>query len=110
MVITASKELKLKYGALSKSVLEAAGPDIQTACDNNYPSGVDYGDVAATRAYKLHCRFVYFGSLPDWKNTSDNPQQVGRIQFKNSGLNVQVNIFQFFHNIFLCQKPMLCQV
>ncbi|OPL20876.1 poly, partial [Mytilus galloprovincialis] len=76
MVITASKELKLKYGALSKSVLEAAGPDIQTACDNNYPSGVDYGDVAATRAYKLHCRFVYFGSLPDWKNASDNPQQV----------------------------------
>lgn len=76
MVITASKELKLKYGALSKSVLEAAGPDIQTACDNNYPSGVDYGEVAATRAYKLHCRFVYFGSLPDWKNTSDNPQQV----------------------------------
>ncbi|CAC5412107.1 unnamed protein product [Mytilus coruscus] len=76
MVITASKDLKLKYGMLSKSVLDAAGPDIQTACDNNYPSGVDYTEVAATRAYKLHCRFVYFGSLPDWKNTSDNPQQV----------------------------------
>ncbi|CAG2207669.1 unnamed protein product [Mytilus edulis] len=76
MVITGSKDLKLKNRKLSKLVLDAAGLDIQTACDTKYPSGVNYREVAFTRAYKLHCRFVYFGCLPDWKDTSDNPQQV----------------------------------
>ncbi|OPL33487.1 hypothetical protein AM593_03360, partial [Mytilus galloprovincialis] len=76
MVITGSKDLKLKYRKLSRLVLDAAGPDIQTACDIEYPFGVNYREVALTRAYKLHCRLVFFGCLPDWKNTSDNPQQV----------------------------------
>jgi O-acetyl-ADP-ribose deacetylase (regulator of RNase III) len=76
MVVTTSKDLKLKNGMLSKSVLEAAGPSLQSACDNNYPSGVSYGEVLATRGYSLPCKFVYFGCLPDWKNTSDNPQEV----------------------------------
>lgn len=76
MVVTASKDLKLKNGIVSKSVLEAAGDDIQNACDNNYPNGIDNGEIASTRGYKLPCRFVYFVSLPTWNASSNTSQQV----------------------------------
>ena len=45
--------LKLNWGSLSKTVLAAAGPEIQHECTLNYPNGIDYDQMAETSAGRI---------------------------------------------------------
>ncbi|XP_033757735.1 protein mono-ADP-ribosyltransferase PARP14-like isoform X1 [Pecten maximus] len=65
IVNTCSKDLKLSNGAVSSSLLAAAGPQIQAECDQNY-QGIAFGEIAITAGYNLKCQLVCHGSLPRW--------------------------------------------
>ncbi|XP_069140966.1 LOW QUALITY PROTEIN: protein mono-ADP-ribosyltransferase PARP14-like [Argopecten irradians] len=65
IVNTCSKDLKLSNGAVSSSLLAAAGPQMQAECDQNY-QGIQFGEIAVTQGYNLQCHCVCHGSLPGW--------------------------------------------
>ncbi|XP_033756244.1 uncharacterized protein LOC117338989 [Pecten maximus] len=65
IVNTTSTQLKLSQGAVSTSILKAAGQEIQREC-NQYHHGVKWGEVAVTHGYKLKCESVFHGALPEY--------------------------------------------
>lgn len=66
VVNTTSKDLKLGNGAVSASLLKAGGPILQQECDQNYPQGIQHGDIAVTSGGNLYCQSICHGSLPGW--------------------------------------------
>ncbi|XP_056006116.1 protein mono-ADP-ribosyltransferase PARP14-like isoform X2 [Ostrea edulis] len=66
IVNTTSKDLKLGNGAVSASLLKAGGRTLQQECDQNYPNGIQHGEIAVTSGGNLSCQFICHGSLPGW--------------------------------------------
>ncbi|OPL33588.1 hypothetical protein AM593_08322, partial [Mytilus galloprovincialis] len=67
IVNTTSKELKLDHGAVSASLLKNGGPSLQQECSQNYPNGINYGDIAVTSGGNLKCKIVCHGCLNQWR-------------------------------------------
>lgn len=67
LVCNGPENLQLKNGELAESLLEAAGPGLQTECDQKYPQGIQYGDLAITGGHNMKCQFLYLGSIPKWE-------------------------------------------
>ncbi|XP_053407527.1 protein mono-ADP-ribosyltransferase PARP14-like [Mercenaria mercenaria] len=59
IVNSAAPDLQLRRGASSNAILKAAGDRIQQECDQNYPNGIQVGEVAVTSAGKLKCTKVF---------------------------------------------------
>ncbi|XP_062593153.1 protein mono-ADP-ribosyltransferase PARP14-like, partial [Saccostrea cucullata] len=55
IVNTASKDLRLNYGAVSASISKAGGDSIQQECLNKYPDGINPGEIAVTGGGNLAC-------------------------------------------------------
>ncbi|XP_071090725.1 uncharacterized protein [Haliotis cracherodii] len=68
IVNSASPDLQLRNGSLSKSILEAAGVKMQHECEDRYPTGIPAGHFAITGGGKLRCQHVYHTCLPAWKD------------------------------------------
>jgi len=76
IVNTININLDLTNGAVSKSILTAAGPNIQTDCNKNRPANFSAGDIIVTPGHNLPCRFVYHGSIVAWDNGAGGCEQV----------------------------------
>ena len=50
IVNTPSSDLNLDYGVLSKTILQAAGQQLQNECVQNYPNGITLDEIAVTGA------------------------------------------------------------
>ncbi|XP_052771711.1 protein mono-ADP-ribosyltransferase PARP14-like [Mya arenaria] len=59
IVNSASADLKLDRGQSSKAILHAAGESLQAELDNNYPNGIEVGEIAATKSGRMKCRQIY---------------------------------------------------
>ncbi|XP_048249286.1 protein mono-ADP-ribosyltransferase PARP14-like [Haliotis rufescens] len=64
-------ELKVKQadvivsaGALSASILQEAGNKLEKKVKKLYPHGIQVGDLAITKGYKLQCAEIYHTTLP----------------------------------------------
>ncbi|XP_048244612.1 protein mono-ADP-ribosyltransferase PARP14-like isoform X2 [Haliotis rufescens] len=68
IVNSASPDLQLRNGSLSKSILLAAGVEMQHECEDRYPTGIPAGQFAITGGGKLWCQHVYHACLPAWKD------------------------------------------
>ncbi|KAK7108899.1 hypothetical protein V1264_016555 [Littorina saxatilis] len=66
IVNSTSVDLKLKNGAVSKSLLTAAGLQLQEECKAKYPTNLLTGQIAVTSGYGLACKEVYHIALPRW--------------------------------------------
>ena len=66
MVNTTAKNLQLSNGAVSRSILSTAGPQIQTECQQLAPGGIAFGSVIETSGYRLPCSKVYHGACQNW--------------------------------------------
>ncbi|XP_023932230.1 poly [ADP-ribose] polymerase 14-like isoform X2 [Lingula anatina] len=87
IVNTTHQSLNLSNGAVSKSILMTAGPQIQQECSNKYPGGVRFGDVAPTRGYgRLQCKMVYHGACCNYDGGKGQSEQILR-QFIQNCLN-----------------------
>ncbi|XP_071089495.1 protein mono-ADP-ribosyltransferase PARP14-like [Haliotis cracherodii] len=59
IVNTTNKELNLQNaGPVSTAILEAAGPELLSAC-RIYPQGINPGSIVVTPGFKLKCKKVY---------------------------------------------------
>ncbi|XP_071091046.1 protein mono-ADP-ribosyltransferase PARP15-like isoform X2 [Haliotis cracherodii] len=57
-------ELNLRAGALSASILQEAGNKLEKKVKKRYPHGIQLGDFAITKGYKLQCAEIYHATLP----------------------------------------------
>ena len=76
LVNTTGKDLVLSNGQVSKSLLSAAGPQIQEECKKNTPQNFSYGDIVETKGYQLPVKCVYHGACSNWDNGAGNCAQV----------------------------------
>ncbi|VDI56463.1 Hypothetical predicted protein [Mytilus galloprovincialis] len=49
-----------------KSIVNAAGPEILAEIKQKYSDGIEDGEIAAVRGFKLNCKEVYLAALPGW--------------------------------------------
>ena len=73
---TSDKKLDLSKGAVSKSILAAAGAGLQSECQAKYPNGIDFGEVVSTGAHNLSCQQVYHGVCPKWDEGNGRTEKV----------------------------------
>nr|XP_046242508.1 protein mono-ADP-ribosyltransferase PARP14-like isoform X2 [Scatophagus argus] len=69
IVNTISENMNLNQGAVSKAILQAAGPSLQAAVRSE--AGVamlNYGDVIITDGFNLKCQKVFHAVCPFWDN------------------------------------------
>nr|KAG5698672.1 hypothetical protein BaRGS_022560 [Batillaria attramentaria] len=71
VVNTTSPKLELTNGAVSASILDAAGPSLQRECRKKYPQGINPGDVAQTKGHGLVCKEVYHVTLSHWSDDAE---------------------------------------
>ncbi|XP_029985691.1 protein mono-ADP-ribosyltransferase PARP14-like isoform X1 [Sphaeramia orbicularis] len=77
VVNTISETLNLNQGAVSKALLQAAGPHLQSAVRSEADaSTLSYGDVVVTDAFDLRCRKVFHTICPPWDHGGGRAQQV----------------------------------
>ena len=66
-------------GAISNSILKAAGPEIQNECSRVITPTFTFGDVISTGAYQLTADVVYHGALLGWNSGAAECERVSRI-------------------------------
>ncbi|CAI9744149.1 Hypothetical predicted protein [Octopus vulgaris] len=72
IVNSTNKNLELDSGAVSKSILFAAGSEIQDECNQKYPRGISTSKIAITKGYNLNCKNVFHLALPPWDEYSSD--------------------------------------
>lgn len=69
--------MNLNQGAVSKAIMQAAGPSLQSAVVSE--AGVatlPYGDVVITDGFQLRCRKVFHAVCPFWDNGAGLAEEV----------------------------------
>lgn len=78
IVNTISETMNLNQGAISKAILEAAGPGLKSAVRTEAGVAIlRYGDVIITKGFKLKCRRVFHAACPMWDDGTGQVQEVG---------------------------------
>ncbi|XP_029643253.2 protein mono-ADP-ribosyltransferase PARP14-like [Octopus sinensis] len=70
IVNSSNEELQLDKGFISKSILNAAGPEMQDECNQKYLRGISASEIAVTKGYNLKCKNVFHLALPPWDENS----------------------------------------
>jgi len=73
---TASKDLDLSKGAISKSISTAAGHELQAECRSKFPGGIRQGQVVASSGHRLPCKKIYHGSVQKWDKGAGDSENV----------------------------------
>lgn len=81
IVNTTSRDLKLTNGAVSQSILKAAGHGLQDEVNNKYPNGLQGFKVATSSGHRLRCKSIMHTSISqsDKKNMNQNKKNVKEI-------------------------------
>jgi len=53
-------------GSVATELLTCCGKSLLEECNATFPTGITHGEVIAVNGGSLHCKKVYFISLPDW--------------------------------------------
>jgi len=71
---------KLSDGAVSRSILQHAGVEIQQELDSVKPKNPPRaGDVVVTKGHRLSASFVFHGVLKEWINGQDDAEAVSNV-------------------------------
>ncbi|XP_021378675.1 poly [ADP-ribose] polymerase 14-like isoform X2 [Mizuhopecten yessoensis] len=71
-----NKDLKLNLGNVSKSILEAAGQEIQEECRKTYPRGIRQDLIAVTSGGRLSCRKIFHIIVPRWDGVAESLNKI----------------------------------
>ncbi|WAQ98783.1 PAR15-like protein [Mya arenaria] len=80
IMTSCTRRLDFSAGTLSKTILEAAGPGLQTDAQTRYPRGIQHGQVAVLGPGNIGCRAIYCGAIPRYDKRSEgekSPQEDG---------------------------------
>jgi len=71
---------KLSEGAVARSILQAAGAEIQKELDSVKPKSPPRpGDIVVTEGYRLSASCVFHGVLKKWTNGRDDAEAVSDV-------------------------------
>lgn len=85
--------MNLNQGAVSKAILEAAGPGLQQAVRTEASSAtLQYTDVIITDGFKLKCQKVFHAVCPFWDNGTGQAEEV-RVSFKDENTFVIMTLY-----------------
>lgn len=73
---TVAENLKFSKGAVSKALLEAAGPQLQSAAYEEARGGVKCGEMVITDGFNLRCSKVFHTVCPPWDNGGGKSEEV----------------------------------
>ena len=77
VVNSTAKNLALSNAGVSKAISNQAGPELQKECQQKAPNGLaQFGDILATKAYKLSCKAIYHGAAVQWDNGAGPAKKV----------------------------------
>lgn len=77
IVNTIGDNMNLNQGAVSKALLQAAGPSLQSAVQSeSKTSKLQPCDVVITKGFKLSCRKVFHTVCPFWENGKGKAEEV----------------------------------
>ncbi|XP_062602867.1 uncharacterized protein LOC134264599 isoform X2 [Saccostrea cucullata] len=84
IVNTTALNLDLTSGAVSKSILNAAGNDLKSEIakipiiskTGHINKRIDYGDVQETKGYRLKCKKIFHGALFPWNDGNDKALKI----------------------------------
>lgn len=79
IICAASRNLDLSKGRMSKSMLEAAGQEIQNECKSKYPDGIGHDEIADVKGGKMKCKRIYFVALPLYGSKGSEEQALKNI-------------------------------
>ena len=88
------RNLDLDTGAVSRSILQAAGDTIQREVSDVKPNGLEFGEFVTSSGGNLNfCKMIIHASLCEW---DDGKGQAKEVSFQNKNLQLphfhQVNI------------------
>lgn len=68
----------MSHGAVSKSILEAAKPEIQSELNKkkSHKASAKYGEMYETGPHGLGCQKVFHGALMKWVTHEEEPRKV----------------------------------
>ncbi|XP_052772179.1 uncharacterized protein LOC128211431 isoform X2 [Mya arenaria] len=70
IVNTVNIKLDFAKGQVSKKILEKAGPEMQRECNQKYPNGISYDQIAYTCSYNIsytgNVKYLFHGALPEY--------------------------------------------
>lgn len=79
IVNTISENMNLSQGAVSKAILEAAGPSLQSTVRSEAGAAkLQHGDVVITDGFKLACLKVFHTVCPFW-DRGGQAEEVSRV-------------------------------
>ena len=70
---------ELSEGAVSRSILQRAGAEIQQELDSAKPKSPRAGDVVTTKGHRLSASYVFHGVLKKWTNGQDDAEAVSNV-------------------------------
>lgn len=80
---TSSPDLDITRGAVSRSILNAAGDELKNEIakipaikQGSQRIRVEYGDVAETMGHRLKCQRIFHGTLYKWTDDKTKSQDV----------------------------------
>jgi len=77
---TVGDNYKLNDGAISRSILERAGVEMQQELDSVKPQSASLaGDVVVTNGHCLSASYVFHGVLKKWTNGQDDSEAVSNV-------------------------------
>lgn len=77
IVNTISETMQLDQGAVSRALLQAAGPGLQAAVDSAAPRSLLLcGEVVTTDGFNLRCQKVFHSVCPPWDNGAGQAEEV----------------------------------
>lgn len=80
IVNTISENMNLSQGAVSKAILEAAGPSLQLKVRSEAGAAkLQQGDMVITDGFNLACRKVFHTVCPFWDNRGGQAEEVSRV-------------------------------
>ncbi|XP_036451402.1 protein mono-ADP-ribosyltransferase PARP14-like [Colossoma macropomum] len=84
IVNTISRDVDLSKGAVSKALLQAAGPQMQAEASSvNGSSNLGYGNIVITGGYNLSCQKVFHTVCPFWNGGADSEAETLKQIFSN---------------------------
>lgn len=72
IVNSTAKNLDLKNGAVSASLLKYGGKNLQTELSSKFPDGIDSGNIAVTSGHDLQCKIVIHTTVPNYDPNNDS--------------------------------------
>ena len=81
---TTGSDLVLSSGAVSNTILNSAGPELQNEVKRKKPKGIKYGEIVETSAYNLtKAKSILHGALDQYRNKEDlKVKSINCIQIK----------------------------